>query len=141
MCVPLPSSIDPSTHQANLAMKINAKVGGVNTQWAVMGEELLRQYLNKEVGACVCVYFWWLVEPGVVVTETGNTNCVTDRRGGDFARQHLVECATSLRTYTDSLCKANTSVNVFCLCAPAICCLHPCITSIRCHPFRCLASM
>jgi len=41
--------------QANLAMKVNAKVGGVNTCWAVLGEELLRGYFSREVGrTCPC---------------------------------------------------------------------------------------
>jgi hypothetical protein len=39
--------------QANLAMKINVKVGGVNTCWSVLGKELLRGYFNKEVCCAV----------------------------------------------------------------------------------------
>jgi hypothetical protein len=39
--------------QANLAMKINVKVGGVNTCWSVLGQELLRGYFNKEVCCAV----------------------------------------------------------------------------------------
>jgi hypothetical protein len=30
-------------------LKVNAKVGGVNTCWSVLGHELLRKYFNKEV--------------------------------------------------------------------------------------------
>jgi hypothetical protein len=39
--------------QANLAMKVNAKVGGVNTCWSVLGQELLRGYFNREVRRAV----------------------------------------------------------------------------------------
>jgi hypothetical protein len=34
-------------------MKVNAKVGGVNTCWSVLGHELLRGYFNKEVRCAV----------------------------------------------------------------------------------------
>lgn len=34
-------------------MKVNAKVGGVNTCWSVLGHELLCKYFNKEVRAAL----------------------------------------------------------------------------------------
>lgn len=44
--------------QANLAMKVNAKVGGVNTCWSVLGHELLRSYFSKEVRCAVLRCIW-----------------------------------------------------------------------------------
>lgn len=52
-------------------MKVNAKVGGVNTCWSVLGTELLRKYFNKEVrvGLPVCCFAlgirFVVFEPGV----------------------------------------------------------------------------
>lgn len=48
-----PNANRRSQYQANLAMKVNAKVGGVNTCWSVLGHELLCKYFNKEVRAAL----------------------------------------------------------------------------------------
>lgn len=51
-----------SQYQANLCMKINAKLGGVNTKWAVRVGELLRGYFGLQHAAQVRLcYIWWLL--------------------------------------------------------------------------------
>jgi hypothetical protein len=49
-------------------MKVNAKVGGVNTCWSVLGTELLRKYFNKEVSLDLDVCTVCLCHGGIGIT-------------------------------------------------------------------------
>lgn len=68
----IPAHLNCACMQANLAMKVNAKVGGVNTCWSVLGQELLRGYFSKAVSSLCWAMRVWLA---VCCSSYQQTSC------------------------------------------------------------------